>query len=136
MELVAQHFSGPIPHPIVLEHYEAISPGAADRIIALAESETKHRHSMEIKMLEADIQTSQNSLNHIAREVKTGQILGFFIGIFAISAGVYITINGHPVSGALFGTGGVLGLVTAFIYGRSGQNNNVDQPKREERNHK
>jgi uncharacterized membrane protein len=37
--------SVPLPHPSELEHYENILPGAAARIIAMAENQSKHRQN-------------------------------------------------------------------------------------------
>lgn len=39
--------SGPIPSPEVFREYEDILPGSADRILAMAELQQAHRHSLE-----------------------------------------------------------------------------------------
>jgi len=39
--------SGPIPDPMTLKGYNDVCPGAADRIIAMAETQAKHRQEME-----------------------------------------------------------------------------------------
>ena len=44
-------FSGPLPHPDILEGYDKIVPGAAERIIDMAENEQKHRISMDEKSI-------------------------------------------------------------------------------------
>jgi uncharacterized membrane protein len=40
---VEEQFSGPIPHPNILESYNRILPGAAERILSMAEEEQKRR---------------------------------------------------------------------------------------------
>ena len=40
-------FSGPLPPPQILEKYESIVPGSADRIIGMAEKQSEHRRSIE-----------------------------------------------------------------------------------------
>lgn len=46
--IMAQQFrSGPLPASQELEHYNQIVPGAAERIIAMAEGEQGHRHKVE-----------------------------------------------------------------------------------------
>ncbi|MBS1940970.1 MAG: DUF2335 domain-containing protein [Bacteroidetes bacterium] len=49
--LRVQHAShlhvGPIPDAAQLEHYNSIVPGAADRIIGMAEAQQKHMHRRE-----------------------------------------------------------------------------------------
>lgn len=101
------HFSGPIPPPDILERYDQISPGSAERILAMAEQEAEHTSKIESTLVQQR-----------GREVFLGQIFGFSIGIISIAAGAYIVISGHPVSGAVIGSVGVVGLVSAFIMGR------------------
>jgi uncharacterized membrane protein len=38
-----EQFSEPIPHPNILESYNRILPGAAERILSMAEEEQKRR---------------------------------------------------------------------------------------------
>jgi uncharacterized membrane protein len=109
--IVEQKFSGPIPHPDILAGYEKIVPGAAERIIQMAESEQKHRHCLENTALQADIS-----------EAKRGQILAFSIGSVVVAIGAYTAINGAPLGGGLIGGVGVAGLVSAFILGRNKKN--------------
>lgn len=45
--MVSEHFSGPIPHPKHVEGYEKIEPGAANRIISMAEKQQDHHIEME-----------------------------------------------------------------------------------------
>ncbi len=44
---VHQSFSGPLPHPDLLRHYNEILPGVAERIFSMAEAEAEHQHAME-----------------------------------------------------------------------------------------
>ena len=41
-----EQYSGPIPHPKIISGYEEILPGAADRILSMAEKESQHRHDI------------------------------------------------------------------------------------------
>ena len=52
-------------------------------------------------------------------EVTLGQIFAFLIGSIALICGTVIAISGYPIPGAIIGTGGVIGLVSAFLLGRS-----------------
>ncbi len=40
-------FKGPIPPPAVLEAYESLVPGAAQRILKMAENQASHRQEIE-----------------------------------------------------------------------------------------
>lgn len=46
--IVAQSasFSGPIPPPAILHQYDAVIPGAAERILKMAEEQSKHRQEL------------------------------------------------------------------------------------------
>lgn len=111
---IAEQFQGPIPPPSVLRGYEEISPGFAKRIIAMAESETKHRQAMERKVLDAEIQGQTFE----AQDTKRGQYCGLVIGIVAILTGGLCGLTGAEWTGSFIGAGGVVGLVSAFVIGR------------------
>ncbi len=107
-------FKGPLPHPDILKAYETISPGFANRIVEMAENETRHRHACENKALDADI-----GFNHkVFAEARIGQVFAFLIGITAIVSGSYAAVHGAGFTGAFIGGGGVIGLVAVFIMGR------------------
>ena len=120
-----EQFSGPIPPPRVLADYELIEPGFAGRIITMAEEQAAHRKAMEKVSLEAEIKATDESF----LEAKRGQRFGLVIGIVAIVAGVICAYLKQPWPGSIIGGGGVVGLVTAFILGRS-------QNKQDAENHK
>ncbi len=68
-------FSGPMPPPSVLEGYERLVHGAAERILAMAESDAKHQQEIEFAALRA-----------AEAEIKRGQLFGFVIGLTALGA--------------------------------------------------
>lgn len=116
-----EEYSGPIPHPKLLGEYEAISPGMADRIFSMAESEMKHRHAMEAKAMEADIEYNNNWARNYAMEVRFGQWFAFIVTIFLAVIGAVVILNGgSPVAGSVISGLGVGGIITTFILGRSG----------------
>ena len=47
-----------------------------------------------------------------------GQVFGLAIGIAAIGSATYMAVHGAQLAASVIGTGGVTGLVTAFIVGR------------------
>lgn len=112
--------SGPIPDPMTLEKYEEILPGAADRILKMAENQSSHRIKMESTVIRS---RSRDSL--------LGVISGFLLAVLTILAGAYIASKGFVWSGTVFGSAGLVGLVSVFIYGtrsaRKERNNNKDK---------
>ena len=67
-----QH-SGPLPHPSTLEGYEVICPGAADRIISMAEEALRHRNEMEKLQLTKVYDTHATIAEKEARMTQRGQ---------------------------------------------------------------
>ena len=104
----AIYFKGPLPPPSVLRQYEEQFPGAGERILTMTEKEQTHRHNWDRQMLE-----------YQGKEVQNGQMYGFVLGALAICGGAFCAYIGQPVvAGILVGTT-VVGIVTAFIQGRS-----------------
>jgi len=103
----------PYPLPETLSKLKKLHPDFVDKFVSMADKEQKHRHKMEEKALDADILCNQNQ----SKQIHLGQILGFLIGIFALGCGTFAAIKGAEISGGLIGTGGVIGLVSAFIFG-------------------
>ena len=99
-------YSGPLPIPSHLEQYEQILPGAADRIIRMAEKQSEHRQELEKRVIKSD---TRNSL--------AGLIFGFIIGIVGIVRGAYLISIGQIIEGSIFGGGTIVSLVGTFIYG-------------------
>lgn len=98
-------FSGPLPPPDALEKYERVSPGAAERIIAMVERESSHRHA---------------SVDNECKEASKGQNCAAILCALAIIFGTIAGISGAQWTGSVIGGLGGVGLVSAFIWGRRG----------------
>lgn len=125
-------FSGPIPSPEVLEKYNQILPGAAGRIITMAEGEGNHRRAQEKKQLASDsdarkfaLETDRQTIVRSFDIQRRGQWLGFVIGTITISAGLagalFAPNTWGQVLSALIGSGGVVALVSVFVIGQRRQ---------------
>ena len=53
--VVSRAHLGPLPDPAVLQRYEEILPGAAERILAMAEANAAHRREAQKQEMEATI---------------------------------------------------------------------------------
>lgn len=110
--------SGPLPPPEIFKGYEDVLPGAADRILSMAEKESRHRQDLEKISLKGDL--SSRTL---------GQTLAFVISISAIGAGTYMVISGATISGTLLSGSGLASIVVAFLKnGDPSQKNNKNEP--------
>ena len=101
-----QSFSGPLPPPAVLKEFNQIVPGAAGRIIKMAEGQFTHRTEIEKKVIDSDISRS-----------KWGQVLGFIIAILGLLVSLITILRGQEVSGSIIGGGTLVSLVSVFMYG-------------------
>jgi uncharacterized membrane protein len=97
--LIAESFSGPIPHPYIIEGYEKVLPGSADRILSMAETQAKHRQDLEILRMKSDI-----------RNERIGMVLSFIMILTVLLVGTILLLNNKQVEGlaTLLGGGGIL----------------------------
>jgi uncharacterized membrane protein len=101
-------WSGPLPPPEALQKFEAVIPGGAERILAMAELEQKHRVGRE-----------GVALNAMIADTRRGQWLGGAVAIAAIAgavgtayAGVYWVVPASLVSVP------VMAMIRALIVAR------------------
>jgi uncharacterized membrane protein len=115
MEIAASGFAGPLPHLEILAAYEEACPGAALRIMQMAEDEGRSRRALEAKVVDAQVE----GLRRQFAEARLGQIFAFSTAALFLGCGTYIATLGQPWAGALFGGIGLGGIVTTFIAGRT-----------------
>lgn len=104
VQQTVQGFTGPIPPPQVLAGYEQVLPGAANRIITMAERQSDHRQDLERRVVSANI-----------RHAEIGLWLGAAVAVIMVVAAVLVAIAGHPVVGGVIGAFDVVGIVTVFV---------------------
>lgn len=100
------HHEGPIPPPFLMDGYEKIVPGAAERILAMAERQAIHRQTLELIAVKSG-----------SRDSLLGLIFGLTIALFTVACGSYCVLQGYSVPGTIFGGIGLGGLVGVFVYG-------------------
>jgi len=119
--LSVAEFSGPLPPPSILQGYETVLPGAADRIIAMAEKQSAHRQELEHVATNASIDEMRLQFD----ESRRGQLCAVIVALALIGGGVYLAKIGHPWQGTAMGGGGVIGsvglqaIVSTFLRGRA-----------------
>ena len=103
----ASMYSGPIPSPEMLDGYNNALPNGAERVMAMAEEQSKHRMS-----LEATTVASQN------KQSERGQIFALVSVIVLVFAGCFaIYCKQTAIAITIFGTT-VLGMGGVFAYGK------------------
>jgi uncharacterized membrane protein len=103
---IAYH-SGPLPSPDTLRHYEMAVPGAAERIIAMAELEQAHRHRMQ-----------ETSLKNTVDLTRRGQLFGLIAAIGFMALAGATAIAGYEWAAAIIGSVDLVAVVTVFVLGR------------------
>lgn len=120
-------FVGPLPPPQVLQGYEQACPGAASRVIEMAEKEGLHRRAQEDKIVDAQVESMRRQF----MEARIGQILAFAVAVFFLGCGTYTVVSGYPIAGSFFSAIGLGGIVTTFIIGRDRPKNEVKEDPNE-----
>lgn len=90
----SEAFSGPIPPPEILLGYEQACPGAANRIIRMAENQSGHRQKLETKVVSSNISNE-----------KTGMYYAYILTFLFMVIGAGLLYFDKPTAGyfALFG---------------------------------
>lgn len=102
---VTTAFSGPLPHPDILERYNRLVPNAAERILTMAEAEQKRRHHLETQIVSARSHVSVASL-----------YVAFFVVMAALIGGIVLVIKDKGISGFGVIIAGLAPIVSAFVY--------------------
>lgn len=100
-------YSGPLPPADQAAAWDAVVPGAADRILAMAEKQLQHRHELE-----------KTTIGGAATRAKWGLWLGFVISLVVIGVGTGIILSGHTWEGTTIMGVDVVSLAGVFVYGR------------------
>lgn len=114
----AQYYAGPLPHPDTLKKFEEIVPGSANRILTQFELQSEHRRSLE----------KQFSFHEIIKSY-VGIACGFIIGGGTVGGGIFLATKGLDLLGGIIGTGGIVALVSVFVYGTKSRRKSLDQHK-------
>ncbi len=105
-------FSGPLPPPSVLASYEELLPGAADRIITLAEKQLEHRMYLEKSVVDGG-----------NRHATEGVIAAVTIEAMFIGAACYLAHLGLGGDAIKVMGASAVGLLGAFGFGTISRRN-------------
>lgn len=106
--IAAELFRGPLPHPRHLGAYEEVCPGAADRIIRMAEIAQQRRDDRNDELVKLEY-----------GDRRLGMKLGFSALVIMLVSGAIMTAIGDKVIGGGLITAAVIGTVVgSFIDGR------------------
>lgn len=106
--LIEAHYeySGPLPSPTLLRQFDDIVPGAAERILSMAEKQSEHRQDLEKTAIHGD-----------SRRATQGLFLGAFIAVSVLLAAGILIYNGHDWAGGTIAAIDIVSLTSVFVYG-------------------
>lgn len=107
-------YSGPAPHPDLLERFDRIVPGAAREFLDGVREERMHRHrgdeiEWQIRLKRADAEIAGSRL---------GMIFGFVIGMTGLVIACICALTDHETTAAIVAGVDLLALVAVFVTGR------------------
>ena len=106
LQLQHTEYRGPLPPPVHFKQYDDIVPGAAERILTMAEKEGDHRRKQEDRVVRGG-----------AWDKRLGLIFAFIVAVAGLVIAGFTTLQGHGTFGGFLGISVLGSMVGAFIYG-------------------
>ncbi len=103
-EIIAAGWSGPLPPPAVLDEFNRIVPGCAERIFAQFEAEGAHRRELE-----------RRKSKFLVRDVHIGQILAGLFALSGLGVAALAIVYDKPWAATIIGGGTIAPIVYAFL---------------------
>lgn len=94
----------------MLLKYDEVSPGLANRIVSLAESQSAHRQKMESQVIGSNVSSQ-----------RLGLILGALLCLVSIAGGIYLISNDKDISGLAAIITPLATLAGVFVYAKREQ---------------
>ena|SRR5882672_5337928 len=110
IQAMMRSFSGPLPPPEALDRYNQILPGAAERIIVMAESQHAHRLGLEKHVIHSNVSAQ-----------RLGTILGFAVTMTVVIGGIWLIHDGKSGEGLAAVLTALAVLVGVFVYSKREQ---------------
>lgn len=99
-----QTWAGALPPPVLFAQYEQILPGAAERILAMAETATTGEISLQRRLTDGELEAA-----------KSGQGMAFFLTLVALVMACVFFALGNRWAGTAFVSFPVIMLIRSFI---------------------
>ena len=109
----AETYSGPLPQPQAMNAYEDALPGAADRILTMAEQKAEQQRRME----QGTLALAELEIHSAYRQSFLGLVFGAVVAVVIVAGGAYMAFLGHAEAGAGVIGGTIVGMAATFVYG-------------------
>ena len=101
----------PIPDGDLVEHWERVLSGSANRILSLAENAQKHEQAMASQIVPAQVEVMKKSPSTL----RWGQIFAFASVVVATGGAVWCAIINQPIAAAALGLAPLTPIVGHFL---------------------
>lgn len=109
---------GPLPSPEIIEKYEKICPGSADRIMREAEKQTEHRVDMESCVIKGNVKLEE-----------LGLIFAFILAFILFIGGILMIFFDKEIIGLILLVKVVAFFVWMFIYKKNNNEKELERKK-------
>jgi len=113
IQVTQMSYSGPVPHPSLLQGYENVIEGGAERLLKMAEKQSDHRMSIEKTVVTSQMKQSER-----------GQHYGLGISVTCLILATVMAFFGLTAVAIALLTSTIIGLTAVFVIGRKRQNPN------------
>jgi uncharacterized membrane protein len=101
-----QAYGGPLPPPALLKEFDNVVPGAAERIIRMAEQQADHRQFLEKTVITGD-----------SKRASYGLFIGALVVLSVLGGAIFLIYEGHDWAGAAIAGLDLVALASVFVYG-------------------
>ena len=117
---ITTSYQGPLPPPEMLERHKQVLPNGAERVVAMAESQMRHRQSLESAVVNGNVGAQAR-----------GQVFAFALGLLAIGGGIGLVAFGKNTQGLVSIIAALTAYAGVFIYGKREQRLERERKRRE-----
>ena len=110
-----EQYSGPIPHPSLVERYERILPGSADRILSMAEQQQIANIEYERQDQQIRVRVDMTAIKGLIWNVRLGMFLVVGLALAIVLIGMRIMELGHSGEGFAVIVGAACGIGIAYM---------------------
>ena len=123
--LLQASWDGPLPPPSILQQYDSVLPGAANRILEMAENWQRHQEQYETTEQEQEgyaLATTRMVVMGNSKRSYLGMIFGFIIAITGLVGGIILSATGNWTPGLTISLSSLAILTGVFVYGTQSRN--------------
>lgn len=109
--LIASHWEGPLPHPNILHEYASIDSSFPERIVRMAEEQSRHRRELERTITLAEVEDAVKD----RLERRLGQIFATGLVVVVLGVVLWLGLNDRTVVASILAGTSIIGILTILV---------------------